>query len=102
MELEISTSSNDVFLYPSVALDDPTAAPDPSLTVTEWSAVSGNKAAFLMANIKLTIPPKTKPPEKLLALSLTVNATEFMAVSCKSWRGLVDRQEHRVQGSCNH
>lgn len=80
MELSISTSHSEVQTYPSVALNEPELAPDPSKTIASWASVAGRQASMFVIAIKLTVPPKTKPPERIDSLALTLMSSETMNV----------------------
>lgn len=83
MDLSIATSSGDVFTYPTVALNDPSTAPDPSKSIASWKSVQGggNQASMLVIVVKLTIPAKAKPPERIDSLTITLASHETMNVS---------------------
>lgn len=84
MELKLTSSSNDVFVYPTTAHEDPASAPDPTTVVTQCFATSSTISSLVILNISLRVPEKHKSSEKIKDLTIVVEASETLAVSALS------------------
>ncbi|CAO1632818.1 unnamed protein product [Sympodiomycopsis kandeliae] len=81
LQLILTTSCNDIFVYPKSVVEegDPSDAPDPSVFVSSWESPLASRASLMISNVRLVVPIGAKCPERISSLQLTLSCSEAMA-----------------------